>query len=115
MVIIFNFPNESLAQHKTIPKETEETEATEGRAKIWALETGEVAGAAVFCEIEQDLLENYITRAQAKIATEAHSDVDLVVARISFTNTMNTTSIKAPAEGCKAFGERFERESLRLN
>lgn len=112
MVIVFNFSHESFAQQKNLPKETDEAQ---GRANIWAIETGEVAGAAVFCEIEKDILENYITRAQAKIATESHSDVDLVVARITFTNTMNTTSIKAPAEGCKAFGERFERESLRLN
>ena len=94
---------------------SEPIEDSKSRAQVWAVETGEVAGAANFCKIDPELIESYITRAQARIASEAHDEVELVVARISFSNTMNTSSISEPAEGCEDFDERFARESLRLD
>lgn len=108
----FGLSTNTIAQHKNTD---DAVESSDSRAQIWAKETGEIAGGAAFCKLDPEIVESYITRAQARIASEAHSDVELVVARITFSNTLNTTSISEPEEGCEDFSDRFERESVRLD
>ena len=91
-----------------------EQNTEESRATQWALETGRIAGGATFCALDPEVLETYILHAQARIASEAHNDVDLVVARITFNNTLDTSSIKEPKGGCEGFDEVFTRELARL-
>jgi hypothetical protein len=93
----------------------EAVDTNDSRAQIWAGETGVIAGGANFCKIDPELIESYISRAQARIASESRSDVELVVARITFSNTMNTSSISEPEGGCEDFADRFDRENIRLD
>lgn len=83
-------------------------------AQKWARETGYVAGAAKFCSFDQDLIENFISRAYAKLAETATDKEDLIVARIEFSNTMSSASSKEPGDGCEDFKETFRRESARI-
>lgn len=94
----------------------EESDETKSRAHTWAIETSLIAGGANYCKIDPELIESYITRAQTRIAAEAHGDeVELVVARIAFTNGVNTASVTEPKGGCEGFAKIFERENLRLD
>ena len=92
-----------------------EQDATKSRAYTWAIETSLIAGGANFCKIDPELIESYITGAQTRIASEARGEVELVVARIAFSNGVNTASIIEPVGGCDDFAERFARETARLN
>ncbi len=95
-----------------LPLQLPAPEVTE--AQKWARETGYVAGAAKFCEFDQDLIESFISRAYAKLAETAVDKEDLIVARIEFSNIMSTATTKAPSDGCEDFKETFRRESARL-
>lgn len=79
------------------------SEPDRSRAEQWAEDTAKVAGAATFCELDQEEIENYINRAHAKIAAHAKDEVDLVIARVHFSNIFNRASSVEPAEGCEAF------------
>ena len=92
-----------------------ELDATKSRAYTWAIETSLIAGGANYCKIDPELIESYITSAQTRIASESRGEVELVVARIAFSNGVNTSSIIEPVGGCEDFAERFARETLRLN
>lgn len=83
-------------------------------AQKWAKETGYVAGSAKFCKFEEDVVEHYISRAYAKIAHEATDKEDLIVARIDFSNSLNSASSQKPRNGCEAFKEVFKRENTRF-
>lgn len=83
-------------------------------AQKWARETGYVAGAAKYCQFDQDLIESFITRAYAKLAETAVDKEDLIVARIEFSNTMSSATTKEPSDGCDDFKETFRRESARI-
>lgn len=78
-------------------------EPERSRAEQWAEDTAKIAGAATFCNLDQEEIENYINRAHAKIAANANDEVDLVIARVHFSNTYNRASSVEPAEGCEAF------------
>jgi len=107
----------AIAQEKppaSVDSDGLEQNTDESRATQWALETGRIAGGATYCTLDPEILETYILHAQAQIASEAHDDVDLVVARITFNNTLDTSSVKEPEGGCEGFGEVFTRELARL-
>lgn len=72
-----------------------------------ARQAGAVAGAAIFCQIDQHEQEIYLDRAQARIALSAHDEVDLVVARIAFSNEKNHASAIEPDSGCEEFMRQF--------
>jgi hypothetical protein len=90
-------------------------EKTESRALQWAEDTAKVAGAAAFCALDSDTVEEYISRAQAKIAATANDKVDRVVARIEFGNVYNVASSQEPLGGCKIFAQLFPQEASKLN
>ncbi len=81
--------------------------ATPSPATALARQAGAVAGAAIFCLIDEDKQEIYVDRVQAEIALSAHDDVDLVVARITFSNEKNHASAIEPDSGCKEFKRQF--------
>ncbi len=81
--------------------------ATPSPATAFARQAGAVAGAAIFCQIDRQKQEIYLDRAQAKIALSARDEVDLVVARISFSNEKNYASAIEPDSGCEEFMRQF--------
>lgn len=85
------------------------------RAKQWATDTAMVAGGAKFCELDPEILEIYITSAQAKIASVATDDVDLVVAKVEFSHVFSVAVSRAPLGGCANFGKLFAHESAKLD
>ncbi len=69
---------------------------------------GSVAGAARFCEVEDDLIEEYIAKTEAKLAVRAQDEYEKVLARLEFRNILVAASAKAPNEGCRTFISAFE-------
>lgn len=88
---------------------------TASRALLWATDSGKVAGAASFCALDTDVVEDYISRAQVKIAAIANDKVDRVVARIEFGNVFNVASSQEPTGGCENFAQLFPQEANKLN
>ena len=76
-------------------------------ATALARQVGAIAGAAVICEIEQEEQELYHDRVQARIALSAQDEVDLVVARIAFSNQKSHASAVLPEGGCEEFRRQF--------
>ncbi|MEE8371631.1 MAG: hypothetical protein V3R73_05735 [Sphingomonadales bacterium] len=77
-------------------------------ATDYARLTGALAGTAAYCKIDANDRELYINRAQAKIALSARDEVELVVAKIAFSNELNHASVLEPESGCKEFRNRFK-------
>ena len=103
------------AQQTESPEAQGDSDTEASRAMAWAREMGEIAGGATFCKMDPEVIENFILQALARIASEAHDDVDQVVSRITFNNTLDTSAIKEPKGGCDNFPEVFERELKRLD
>ena len=80
---------------------------TPSPATALARQAGAVAGGAIFCQIDQEKQEIYVDRAQARIALSAVDDVDLVVARVAFSNQKNHASAVEPDGGCEEFMRQF--------
>lgn len=85
------------------------TQATAAHSPATALArlSGAVVGSAIFCQIEEGKQEIFLDRAQAQIALTARDKVDLVVARIAFSNEMNHASAIEPDGGCEEFSRQF--------
>lgn len=98
-----------------VTKEAELAEKTGSRALQWAADTGKVAGGATYCAMDTNVIEEYISIAQAKIAATANDNVDRVVARIEFGNIFNVASSQEPLGGCENFAELFPQELRKLN
>lgn len=102
--IILGFALVSLSlQHVASPNASQEVETASKYAKQAAL----VAGAARNCKLDKDLIDEFISLAQARIASLAADKEENVLARMDFTNTLVVASIKAPDKGCKAFNQKF--------
>lgn len=95
-------PHMAFAQTRNTPPQSG-SQATE-----YARLTGALAGTAAYCKIDLDDRELYINRAQAKIALSARDEVELVVAKIAFSNQLNHASVLEPESGCKEFRTRFK-------
>ncbi len=106
----------ALAAGQGIAQEVvKEAERTESRALQWAVDTAKVAGAAAYCALDTDTVEEYIALAQGKIAATANDKVDRVVARIEFGNVYNVASSQEPTGGCEIFARLFPQEASKLN
>ena len=90
-------------------------EDTRTQAAEWASRTGTIAGSATFCEMDEDVVEEYINKAQAKIASTTVDDLDLVAARIEFRNVYAASAARAPVEGCDQFARSFKRKLALLD
>ncbi len=102
--IIFGFALFSLSlQHVETPNTSQNVETASTYAKQAAL----VAGTARNCKLDKDLIDEYISLAQARIASLATDKEENILARMDFTNTLVVASIKAPEEGCKVFNQKF--------
>lgn len=111
---VFVFTLAAVPGHsQELAKEFEERAVS--RAVQWAADTGKVAGAANFCALDADAVEDYIAVAQAKIAAIANDKVDRVVARIEFGNIYNVATSQEPLGGCKNFALIFPQEVRKLN
>ncbi len=72
-----------------------------------AIQTGQLAGAGYFCQVNNDALDNLITIAHSRIAFQAIDKVDRVVAQLEFSNNYSAWSARPPEEGCEIFRQNF--------
>ena len=84
-----------------------QTVATPNRALQMASDTGGIAGGGAYCQVDPEMVEQYITRALARVAALTDDQLDLVAARIEFNNTYAAASARAPAGGCNELTRRF--------
>lgn len=90
-------------------------ENTRTPAAEWASRTGIIAGSATFCEMDEEVVEEYINKAQAKIASTTIDELDLVAARIEFRNVYTASAARAPVEGCDQFARSFKKKLALLD
>lgn len=72
-----------------------------------ATQTGQLAGAGYFCQVNNDALDDLITLSHARIALQAIDKVDRVVAQLEFSNNYSAWSSRPPEEGCEIFRQNF--------
>lgn len=72
-----------------------------------AIQTGQLAGAGYFCQVNNDALDDLITLSHARIALQAIDKVDRVVAQLEFSNNYSAWSARPPEEGCEIFRQNF--------
>lgn len=65
------------------------------------------AGSAKYCKIRDDIVEQYISNAYARLALLSKDDYEKVLARLEFKNLLAATSVREPKNGCKAFEKQF--------
>lgn len=82
-------------------------QANEQDLLLLARDAATIAGGARFCKADDDMIEEFIAKADANIAFRAKDDYEKVLARLEFKNVMAATSARAPKEGCDAFLPRF--------
>ena len=84
-------------------------------ASIFATETGRIAGNAEFCEIDPELVEEFLSIAEARIIALASDDVDLAVSRFEFSNSQSRAAITEPDGGCDNFSIYFAAQKNRIS
>ena len=76
-------------------------------ASKFAIKAASVAGGARNCKFDKDLVDEYISLAQARITTLAKDKEETVLAKMDFTNSLLVAAIKPPKEGCREFNHKF--------
>ena len=92
------------------PAEAQILKETKTEAIKVAALAGEIAGGGFYCKVEENDLDEFITLAYARIATEAIDKVDRVVAQLEFSNNYSAWSAREPKDGCESFSKEFARK-----
>ena len=103
-VILLGLALSALSWQQVItPAKTEEA----GAAAQFAVQAAGIAGAALNCKFDNELVDEYISLAQARIAKLAKDKEKNVLAKMDFTNTLVIAAIRAPEISCKDFNLKF--------
>jgi len=65
-------------------------------------------GGARYCNADEDLVEEYIAKTDAKIKFLAKDEYERVMAQLEFKNILAVASTREPKGGCEAFVPVFE-------
>ncbi|UTW56655.1 hypothetical protein [Kordiimonas sp. SCSIO 12610] len=65
------------------------------------------AGSAKYCKIRDDIVEQYISNAYARLALLSRDEYEKVLSRLEFKNFLTATRVRAPEIGCEAFTKQF--------
>lgn len=76
-----------------------------------ARDTATIAGGARYCELDQDDIEEFIGKVDARLAYLARDNYQKVLARLEFKNVLTAASAKEPEKGCQAL-ERIFSDAL---
>ena len=68
-----------------------------------------VAGGAKYCKLDDDLVEEFIARAEARLSIMASDEYEKVLARLEFKNVLDAYTVRAPEKSCPDFSLIFER------
>lgn len=72
-----------------------------------AHEGAKLAGAARFCNVDSDLIDEFISTTHARIAMLAKDTYEKIAGRLEFKNLLDASSVKAPEEGCDLLSKNF--------
>lgn len=72
-----------------------------------AKQSATIAGGATYCKLDPDDIEEFIGKAQARLALLARNDYQKVLGRIEFKNILDATSAREPRAGCEEFEDQF--------
>jgi len=99
---VFNAP--ALAQEKP----ASDINNQERRLIELAQTTAAIAGGARFCRFDTDDIEEFISKADARIVLLARDDYQKVLGRLEFKNILAATSARPPAIGCEKLAIQFD-------
>ena len=74
-----------------------------------AQDSARIAGGARYCKADEELVDEYIGRAEGKLRALAKDEYEKVVLQIEFKNLMTAASAKEPEGGCADFLPLFEQ------
>ena len=80
----------------------------ERRIMELAKTTATIAGGARFCRFDPDDIEEFISKADARIVLLARDDYQKILGRLEFKNILAATSARAPASGCEKLAIQFD-------
>jgi hypothetical protein len=87
--------------------------ADESELLSFARSSAIIAGGAQYCKADEDMIDEFVTKAEARLAILAKDDYEKVLGKLEFKNVLAGAAAREPAEGCDAFVAGFE-ESVRL-
>lgn len=68
-----------------------------------------IAGGGKYCDFDPEQVEEFISKAEARLALLSRDQYEKVLARLEFKNILDAYTARAPEGGCNAFKFTFER------
>lgn len=84
-------------------------DADENDLLAFARSNALLAGGAQYCRIDEEMVDEFTARVDARIALLAKDDYEKVLARLEFKNMLAGAAVRAPEGGCDSFVPRFEK------
>ncbi|NVJ98458.1 MAG: hypothetical protein HWE25_09915 [Alphaproteobacteria bacterium] len=83
--------------------------ADENDILVYARQSAIIAGGAQYCRADEDMIDEFVSKAEARIAYLAKDDYEKVLGKLEFKNVLAGASAKEPQKGCDAFVSDFEQ------
>lgn len=90
-------------------------QAQDSRILTIARDSAEYAGGGKYCKLDDDIVEDFIIKVDARMAFLARDDYEKILARLEFKNLLDVYSVKEPKMGCEAFEASFLRARQALS
>ncbi|MFC4349853.1 hypothetical protein ACFO5Q_18535 [Kordiimonas lipolytica] len=82
--------------------------ADENELLNFARSSAKVAGSAQYCKADEDMIDEFIAKAEARLAILSKDDYEKVLGKLEFKNVLAGAAAREPEEGCDAFVTNFE-------
>ncbi|NVJ69843.1 MAG: hypothetical protein HWE08_05785 [Alphaproteobacteria bacterium] len=66
------------------------------------------AGGAQYCNADEDMIDEFIAKAEARLALLAKDEYEKVLGKLEFKNVLAGAAAREPQQGCDAFVKSFE-------
>ena len=76
----------------------------------YVYQVGRMAGAARFCQVEEQQMEEFLSITEGRINTLAQNNYERILGKIDFKNYMAAAAGKAPEKGCAVFLQSFRAQ-----
>ena len=71
------------------------------------IKNASIAGSARYCKVETDLVEEFISKTEARLAYMSKDTYEKVISKIDFKNMLDAASGREPEGGCGTFEKKF--------
>jgi len=105
MVLVLHFSSALYAVQEQPP---EGQDPQEQKLLQIARQAARVAGGARYCKLQNDDIEEFIGKAEARIALVARDDYQKILGRLEFKNILAAAAAKEPEGGCDKFAVQFD-------